>query len=686
MYNDLLNKNFDYVIFGTGLTESILSAYLAKSRKKILVLESSNSYGGDCKNLNLKEIEKLSSDLKENSNSDIFFKNMKLIERKSTVVEPIIETENYRQYNFDLNLKFIYANSKSVDELTNSNASNYIEFSSIKNIFFLYKNKFLNVPFSKSEIFMSNDLELLEKQKLLNFIFSIMKLKNNKVDVNSTVDIKKDIELDDDKLITEIKNNLNENADEFLTKYYNDNIKIKSMILLILANQNFDTLKMTVKEMTDNIYKFLMSVQIYGNTPLLYPIYGSSEFSQAMSRLSSVYGGIYVVNEKLKFKININKEYLLNKTNNSKFCIEIFDEGNNKNNFVVLSDNIIINECFMNNTLEFEKDININGLNNNNNNFVYKFTSFYCIKYIEELFSKQDGPYFYRVPKNEPELKNKYSFDVFQLFKNNAHIPKNRMLLQIIIVSDLNEKNEEEFIKNSQKLSELFINKMLENLKEDINKNYNDEEFKKNIKLRDVKILEEVKKMEDENKKLEEKKEEKKEEENKEEEKEKNEENKEENKNNEKEINNIKEKNNSEKYEIISLNPEIILNYSYSNKINFNEYNYEKNSNDINHIIFTKNNYTSTDLDFYFYESEKIINKYNFPKIETETVQKKNNNDFDDEDLEENNLIDELFNEINLDEENKKENEEKENKKENENKKEENENKKEENEKNEEIK
>ncbi len=288
MYNDLLNKNFDYVIFGTGLTESILSAYLAKSRKKILVLESSNSYGGDCKNLNLKEIEKLSSDLKENSNSDIFFKNMKLIERKSTVVEPLIETENYRQYNFDLNLKFIYANSKSVDELTNSNASNYIEFSSIKNIFFLYKNKFLNVPFSKSEIFMSNDLELLEKQKLLNFIFSIMKLKNNKVDVNSTVDIKKDIELDDDKLITEIKNNLNENADEFLTKYYNDNIKIKSMILLILANQNFDTLKMTVKEMTDNIYKFLMSVQIYGNTPLLYPIYCSSECSQAMSRLSSV--------------------------------------------------------------------------------------------------------------------------------------------------------------------------------------------------------------------------------------------------------------------------------------------------------------------------------------------------------------------------------------------------------------
>ena len=671
MYNDLLNKNFDYVIFGTSLTETVLSAYLAKSKKKILILESSNTYGGDCKNLNLREIEKLTSDLNKNLNSDIFFKNTKLIEKKSKVVEPIIENENYRQYNFDFNLKFIYANSKSVDELTNSNASNYIEFSSIKKIFFLFKDKFLNVPFSKSEIFMSNDLELLEKQKLLNFIFSIMKFKNNKVDVNSTVDIKKDIELDDDRLITDIKNNLNENADEFLTKYYN--IKIKSMILLILANQNFDTLNMTVKEMTDNIYKFLMSVQIYGNTPLLYPIYGSSEFSQAMSRLASVYGGIFIVNEKLKYKVNVNKESLLN-NNNKKYCIEIFDEENNKNNFVVFCDNIIINECFINNTLEFEKDINVNNLTNNN--YVYKFSSFYCVKYIEELFSQKDGPYFYRVPKNEPELKNKYAFDVFKIFKNNTNVPKNRMLLQIIIVSDLNEKSEEEFIKNSQTLSELFINKMLENLKADINKNYNNNEFKKNIKLGDIKILEEQLKIEEEKKKLEDKKE-----------IEKNEENKEniknENKNNnENDHNPPKQNDNSEKYETISLNPEIILKYTFLNKINFNKYKYEAKSNDNkNHLIFTKNNFTSSDLDFYFYESEKIINEYNFPKIETETVQKKYNDDIDEEDLEENNLIDELFNEINLEEEDKKEEkEEKENKKDkNEDKKEEKENKKDKN-------
>jgi RAB protein geranylgeranyltransferase component A len=47
----------------------------------------------------------------------------------------------------------------------------------------MFNDQFLNVPFSKSEIFISNDLDLLEKQKLLNFIFSVMKLKNNNVDV-----------------------------------------------------------------------------------------------------------------------------------------------------------------------------------------------------------------------------------------------------------------------------------------------------------------------------------------------------------------------------------------------------------------------------------------------------------------------------------------------------------------------
>ena len=69
-------------------------------------------------------------------------------------------------------------------------------------------------------------------------------------------DIKKDIELDDDFLYNEIKKNLNEKANEFLVKHFNN--KIIEMILLILSNQNLNKIDMTVDQMCDQIYKFLI--------------------------------------------------------------------------------------------------------------------------------------------------------------------------------------------------------------------------------------------------------------------------------------------------------------------------------------------------------------------------------------------------------------------------------------------
>ena len=327
MYKDLENQKFDFLILGTNLTESALSAFLAKSKYKIIQADISKSYGGDCKNFNLRDMENFMKELSEKTLKDNYLSNITLLTHDiKKEIEPVLEKENYRQYNFDLNPKFLYARSKSSSELIDSKASNYIEFNSIRKIYFMYDDKFLNVPFSKSEIFISNDLDLLEKQKLLNFIFSVMKLKNNNVDVNSTVDIKKDIELDDDFLYNEIKKNLNEKANEFLVKHFNN--KIIDMILLILSNQNLNNKDMTVDQMCDQIYKFLISVQIYDNTPFLIPQYGSSEFTQAMSRLSAVNGSIFLINDLLEFDVKYNKEKKDEKSGN--FLVEVLDGEKNE--------------------------------------------------------------------------------------------------------------------------------------------------------------------------------------------------------------------------------------------------------------------------------------------------------------------------------------------------------------------
>ena len=667
MYKDLENQKFDFLILGTNLTESALSAYLAKSKYKIIQIDISKSYGGDCKNFNLRDMENFMKEIKEKSMKDCYLQNINIINHKiKKEHEPVLEKENFRQYNFDLNPKFLYAKSKSSTELIDSKASNYIEFNSIRKIYFMFDDKFLNVPFSKSEIFISNDLDLLEKQKLLNFIFSVMKLKNNNVDVNSTVDVKKDIELDDDFLFNEIKNNLNKNAKEFLTKYFNN--KITNMILLILSNENISNIEMTVDQMCDKIYKFLISVQIYDNTPFLIPQYGSSEFTQAMSRLSAVNGSIFLINDLLECDIKYNKENTDDK-NKGKFIIEVND-GEKNEKFLLNVDRIILNNSYLDENnlkvtpVKLSEEIKKKIKNKKENNYVYKYTAFYSIKAIGQLLSIKEGPHYYRVPKNNSLINNEYELDAIKYFNNTCVAPNNRILLYIQIFSEFNEKSENDFISKAKKISENFVNKIINDTKEDIKNNYNNEEFKKKCNFSRIKIIEEIDKIKEEEEKKKKEEEEKKK---KEEEEKNNSEEKKEEKEKEKVEGAVyippKRPRSPPKIEEISLNPEIIMKYEFNQKIEMNDYFLEDNNNN-NEIIFTKNNSLSTDLDEYFEESFNILKQNNLIKEENKEdkkEQKEEPREIEDEDeIEDNNLIDELFNEIGEDEEEKKEEEKKE--------------------------
>ena len=695
MYKDLEKEKYDFLIIGTNLTESALSAYLSKSKYKLIQLDISKSYGGDCKNFNLKDMEKFIEETKEKSTKDCSIKNISLINREvKQDSEPIIEKENFRQYNFDLNPKFVYAKSKSTSELIDSKASNYIEFNSVRKIYFMFNDKFLNVPFSKSEIFISNDLDLLEKQKLLNFIFSVMKLKNNNVDVNSTVDIKKDIELDDDYLFNEMKKNLNIKAMDFLKKNFNE--KIIDMILLILANQTMNTKNMTVDQMCDKIYKFLISVQIYDNTPFLVPLYGSSEFTQAMSRLSAVHGSIFLINDLLTCSINYNTDYKKDDQNSGKFVIEIND-GERNEKFKINADKIIINNSYLDDKespIKFNEEIKIK---NNSSDYVYKYSAFYSFKNIMELLTYKDGPFYYRVPKNNSILKNEYQLDAIRYFNNTSQVPNNRSLLQISITSNLNEDNKDTFINKAKSISEHFLKIIMDNIKEDILKNYNNKEFKSKCKFNRIRILEEIdrvkeeeekrKKEEEEKKKKEEEEKRKKEEEEEkkkkeEEEKKKKEEEEEQNKKEEEKKEDKKEEEKKEKknegaiynppkrprtppkIEEISLTPEIIIKYEFIQKINFSEYNLDENDNDKKKdIIFTKNNFISVDLDEYFDDSFNILKQYDLIKEEKKEEEKEKTKEVEDDDeIEDDNLIDELFGEIEKDEDEKNEGKKEENK------------------------
>lgn len=201
-----------------------------------------------------------------------------------------------------------------------------MEFVSVKKIFLrnVSNGKFMSVPCSKSDIFNSEDLQLFEKQKLLNFIHSVMKLKNTNFDVNTTVDLKKDYEVEN-KLLEEMKQNINSNADEFLSQRFSP--LLQNIIKVVLANLD-PNLKanITLDSLANEIYKYLNSLLVYDITPFIYPLYGSSEFSQALCRMASVFHTIFIVNEAISIDIFNNNEHLVDNSQ-KKFFLNIHDSS-----------------------------------------------------------------------------------------------------------------------------------------------------------------------------------------------------------------------------------------------------------------------------------------------------------------------------------------------------------------------
>ena len=70
-----------------------------------------------------------------------------------------------RNFNIDLQLKVLYSKSLSVEELIRSGCSNYLEFQNVQsNYFYDRDNGFVQIPFSKSEVFSNTFLTFKEKR------------------------------------------------------------------------------------------------------------------------------------------------------------------------------------------------------------------------------------------------------------------------------------------------------------------------------------------------------------------------------------------------------------------------------------------------------------------------------------------------------------------------------------------
>jgi RAB protein geranylgeranyltransferase component A len=217
-----------------------------------------------------------------------------------------------RRFCLDLNCKFLFAAGVSVDYFIKSGVANYLEFKSIDGITYVDKREVFAVPSSKSDMFNSRFFNPLEKRLMTKFIMFVSDYGRTAAGTDvKTLNERhlaqgRSLHRPQNKEATvhgyDVDSYINKPFIEFLT-HCKITPRLQTIIIHALcfhvrnyvsrdssADCNLDTL--TALQLLST---HLTATGRYGDTALLWPIYGSSEMPQAFCRMSAVWGAIFLL-------------------------------------------------------------------------------------------------------------------------------------------------------------------------------------------------------------------------------------------------------------------------------------------------------------------------------------------------------------------------------------------------------
>ncbi|KAL9653504.1 hypothetical protein ABK040_002137 [Willaertia magna] len=374
---NLPETDFDCIIVGTGITESILSGALSRIEKKVLHLDIQETYGSQFSTFNLNEFhtflkydglpinpeqdEEEENPMNDNTNNvneqeptninetpkAFYQSNFELIKEEDYYKNP--QNNLFRKFLIDLTgQRFLFCRGPMVDLFIQSGVGRYLEFRCLDALL-IYdtkeKNKFQLVPSTKGEIFKTKFISLKEKNRLVKFITFCMEYKENEEKLNLFNEFKD--ELFD--LFLEKTQMLGSTLEEM--KHLKDVI-IHAICLLDNSN-NIKT-----KDVMERLSYYLNSLGRYGNSAFLYPIYGISELSQAFCRLSAVYGGVYVLRRGIhQIKVVNNQEENNEGNQNVKISVGSGSQELTCDHLIINNDTVPNNNIDLSNNKNLDKII-----------------------------------------------------------------------------------------------------------------------------------------------------------------------------------------------------------------------------------------------------------------------------------------------------------------------------------------
>ncbi|KAL2348693.1 hypothetical protein Fmac_002693 [Flemingia macrophylla] len=291
--------NFDLIVLGTGLSESVIAAAASAVGKTVLHLDPNFFYGSHFASLSFHDLTSyLTSPYRPPSaaSGDSDYVVVDLLHQSPYSDAEFASRddesasflrENSRKFNIDLGgPKALLSADKAIDLLMKSGASQYMEFKGIDECFVYEVNEGLaNVPDSRGAIFRDKKLSLKEKNQLMRFFKLVLKHLD---DTQEEKISEEDLEIPFVSFLERMK----------LPP------KIKSILLYAIAMVDYDQDNNEVckdllktKDGIDCLAQYSSSVGRFPNAPgaLLYPIYGEGELPQAFCRRAAVKGCIYVL-------------------------------------------------------------------------------------------------------------------------------------------------------------------------------------------------------------------------------------------------------------------------------------------------------------------------------------------------------------------------------------------------------
>ncbi|XP_020848585.1 rab proteins geranylgeranyltransferase component A 1-like [Phascolarctos cinereus] len=188
-----------------------------------------------------------------------------------------------RRFNIDLTSKLLYSRGLLIDLLIKSNVSRYAEFKNVTRILGYQEGSVLQVPCSRTDVFNSKKLTMVEKRMLMKFLTFC---------------------LDYEQHPDEYKAYEESTFSEYL-KTQKLTPSLRHFVLHSIAMTS-ETSSSTLDGLRET-RNFLQCLGRYGNTPFLFPLYGQGEIPQCFCRMCAVFGGTYCLNHAVQCLV-VDKE------------------------------------------------------------------------------------------------------------------------------------------------------------------------------------------------------------------------------------------------------------------------------------------------------------------------------------------------------------------------------------------